>query len=71
MVSPFDEPDVIINVHSNFMGSGASINGIHFKYPTAPLFYGTDSGQITKCTKEELEGAGGFCTQVKPFQIAD
>ena len=62
-VSPLEEPDVILKIHVNFM-SGAGINGIHFKYPTAPLFNGTDSAQTTKCTKEQLEGAGGFCTQV-------
>jgi len=65
-VSPFDEPDVILNIHVNFL-TGSSINGIHFKYPTAPLFNETDSDQITKCSKEELEGAGGFCTQVQLF----
>jgi FtsP/CotA-like multicopper oxidase with cupredoxin domain len=63
-VSPLDEPDVIHNIHVNFM-TQSSINGIHFKYPTAPLFNGTDSDEITKCTKEDLAGAGGFCTQVK------
>ena len=64
-VSPLEKPDVILNIHTNFKMGGGSVNGIKLKYPTAPFFNGTDSDEIFKCTKAELEGAGGYCTHVR------
>ena len=68
-VSPLDEPDIILNIHTNFMTAGSSLNGIKLKYPTAPFFNGTDSEEITKCTKMQLRGEGGYCTQVGRLHI--
>ena len=52
-------------VGPNGGGGMVTLNGLHFRNPSAPLFNGTDDASIAKCTKEQMQGAGGACTNVK------
>lgn len=56
-------------VGPNGGGGRVTLNGIHFRYPSAPFFNGTDDEAVFKCTKEQMDGAGGECTQVKDPRI--
>jgi hypothetical protein len=45
--------------------TGAAINGVEFKYPEEPFFDGPENTPMNKCTDEQMQGAGGHCTQMK------
>ena len=58
-----ETPDRVIHLNMNF-ATGAAINGIEFKYPKEPFFDGPENTPMTRCTDEQMQGAGGHCTQM-------
>lgn len=56
-------PDRVVDLNMNF-ATGSSFNGIKFKYPDRPFFDNPENMDFTKCTKEQIENDGGYCTHL-------
>ena len=57
-----EKPDRVIDVNMNF-AIGPAINGLEFKYPETPFFFGVENTEKTQCTAAMITD-GGHCTQI-------